>query len=233
MSNDREFWERYRRGERRFRYERAPERKLFGTYEGSDFSGMDLRRSEIVGRFSRCAFVSTCFQSALLRGSFSECDFTSCNLDRAEISNVSFGGSDFTKASFVEARITFANFRACLFHETRMTRAVFERVRFDSITPRRVSIDASIFVDTSVEPFCTPGTTEGGGSSVVDWRSICRSSRTPQLESFLLKSGMAEVFVRYLCDCARALDPDMMFKLMRSTFISYGEPGIEFASFIE
>jgi TIR domain len=46
---------------------------------------------------------------------------------------------------------------------------------------------------------------------------------------FLAASGMPEVFVAYMMESARALDPLGVFRLLQSTFISYGGPDEPFA----
>jgi hypothetical protein len=40
---------------------------------------------------------------------------------------------------------------------------------------------------------------------------------------------MPEVFAEYMIDCARTLDPHGVFKMLQSTFISYGSPDEPFA----
>jgi hypothetical protein len=40
---------------------------------------------------------------------------------------------------------------------------------------------------------------------------------------------MPEVFIEYMIDCARTLDPFGVFKMLQSTFISYGSPDEPFA----
>ena len=40
---------------------------------------------------------------------------------------------------------------------------------------------------------------------------------------------MPEVFVEYMIDCARTLDPKGVFRMLQSTFISYGGPDTAFA----
>jgi len=44
---------------------------------------------------------------------------------------------------------------------------------------------------------------------------------------------MPDTFVVHSLDCARAQDPTGLFRLMRSTFISYGGPDIEFARMLQ
>lgn len=229
MRSRKEFYERHRQGETSFRYERAPRTQIAGWYEGCDFSGADLRQCQVDGTFNDCKFVSTRFDSARLRGVYTGCDFTYSSLTSADIANATLGRCDFSKTSMVDAQLATVTFAQCLMLETRLTRAVLRNVAFHATKAYAVLLTATTFSDTSIEPFCSALATQDNTRAVVDWRSVCRSLRTPELETFLLRSGMADIFVRYVCDCARALDPDMLFKLMRSTFISHGEPDALFA----
>src|SRR5262249_18651988 len=66
------------------------------------------------------------------------------------------------------------------------------------------------------------------GPSIVDYKSILLSLQSPNLKDFLQRTGMPAVFVEYMVDCARSLQTDI-FKMLQSTFISYGGPDEPFA----
>ena len=67
------------------------------------------------------------------------------------------------------------------------------------------------------------------GPSTVDYASIIHSISGPNLKEFLRRAGMPDVFIEYMISCARSLNPEEMFSLMQSTFISYGTPDEPFA----
>lgn len=72
------------------------------------------------------------------------------------------------------------------------------------------------------------------GPSSVDWQSVCLSLiDTQSSATFLARSGMPDVFVAYMLECARSLDAGKLFNLMRSTFISYGSPDASFARYLQ
>jgi len=80
----------------------------------------------------------------------------------------------------------------------------------------------------SLEPFCVANTNEMEDVSV-DWKSVARSLSQPNLNSFLVSTGMPELVSIYLIDSIKAIDPEMLNKLMQKVFISYGSPDAEFA----
>lgn len=82
--------------------------------------------------------------------------------------------------------------------------------------------------DVDLAPLCC-ATVWHVGRSTVDYHSVLRSLHAPGLKDFLRATGMPEVFVEYMIDCARSLSPNERFTLMLSTFISYGGPDEPFA----
>jgi hypothetical protein len=62
----------------------------------------------------------------------------------------------------------------------------------------------------------------------VDFSAILKSIRSPNLKDFLQRTGIPEVAVEYMVDCALSLKTDV-FKMLQSTFISYGGPDEPFA----
>ena len=62
----------------------------------------------------------------------------------------------------------------------------------------------------------------------MDSSSVLRSIHAPYLEEFLARIGVPEVFIEDMVKSARSLKDDV-FKMLRSTFISYGQPDEAFA----
>src|SRR5262249_1228627 len=56
-----------------------------------------------------------------------------------------------------------------------------------------------------------------------------KSLRSPNLKTFLQRTGMPEVFIEYMVECAESLNGSIIRKMLQSTFISYGSPDEEFA----
>lgn len=67
------------------------------------------------------------------------------------------------------------------------------------------------------------------GPSRVDWTAVARSLRHPGLHGFLVAAGWPDVLATYVIDCCRSVDPQEMFSMLQSTFISYGQPDEAFA----
>lgn len=104
-----------------------------------------------------------------------------------------------------------------------------EEVRFLNSQLERCSVAGCLFLNCDVSPFADGATMRSFKTPVLDWRSVCRSLRSADLIAFLTRNGMPEVMAIYIVESARALDPELLFKLMRSTFIGYGAPDVDFA----
>jgi uncharacterized protein YjbI with pentapeptide repeats len=93
-----------------------------------------------------------------------------------------------------------------------------------------VRLARSLLLNVDLSAFCDaePPIVHGGPCSV-DANTIMMSLHSPSLKEFLQRVGMTEVFVEYMIDCARTVDPLGVFRMMQSTFISYGSPDEPFA----
>jgi hypothetical protein len=180
-------------------------------HSNAEFSDWMMDGATITGtRFTGCRFTD----ASLMDSHFTNVDFIRCNLfharfDRARFVNCTFDTSALSRASF---------------HSTRL-----ERVRFLNCDIVEADIGGATFHDCDVSVFSDGKPAHSPESPVLDWRSICRSIRARDLAAFLVRYGMPELMATYLADSARALDPNMLFRLMRSTFISYGGPDSAFA----
>jgi len=59
--------------------------------------------------------------------------------------------------------------------------------------------------------------------------AVVSALRAAGIESFLRRAGVPEIVAADMLSCARSLDPESLFSLMQSTFISYGGPDEAFA----
>ena len=67
------------------------------------------------------------------------------------------------------------------------------------------------------------------GPSTIDYKSILLSLRAPNLKNFLVRTGLPEIFIQYMVECAQSLDGSIIKNMLQSTFISYGGPDESFA----
>jgi uncharacterized protein YjbI with pentapeptide repeats len=182
-------------------------------FESCNFVGTDLRTSRVGGRvtFNGCKMPHARFIEASLSGViFDNCDLQEASFESARLSNVEFKVCTLDGASFANTSIVRSGFRDCSARD-----AVFSGATL-------AATDLTSIADAVSVVF--------GDGAIVDWRSVCRSLHAEQLEILLVSTGMPEVFATYLVSCAKAIDPDQLFKLMRSTFISYGTPNVKFAT---
>ena len=162
-------------------------------------------------KFARVQFRDVDFSESTLNATFFyECSFTNCNFGAARLERVVFVTCSFENVSFSVARL--------------------KKTRFHDCSARNCMLGAALFLSSNVDAFCEfPQTHMFSGAPIIDWQSICLSSRREDLDVFLISAGWPQLLAHYTADCARALDHDILVKLMRSTFISYGGPDLEFA----
>src|ERR1041385_194625 len=216
-----------------------------GEYAGAAFSGISLL----------CNFEAATFENALVtdcsvrENVFLQCDlsgvqFLKCRFENVDftddelggsrwpgsvIENTDFIGCFFSQSSFAHASLRSVSFAVCEFDHTSFASATLEDVRFDECKFRSVNIDRTAFHDCDMKPFVANHQQLVNVKPVLDWRSLCRSLRVPGLTEFLVNAGMPEVIALYSVDAARAVDPLLLFRVMQSTFISYGHPDVRFA----
>lgn len=176
----------------------------------ADFSGGHFTDAVIEQtRFKGCRLYGSTWDGSVLRGvEFIECDLRGASFRSSTLENTTFDASGLVLVSFEKARI--------------------DRTRFLNCDLKHVRIAGAIFQDCDIAPFERNAARALDGP-VLDWRTVCRSLRANNLVSFLVGYGMPEVIATYLVESAMALDPELLFRLMRTTFISYGGPDIQFA----
>ena len=97
-----------------------------------------------------------------------------------------------------------------------------------SVTMDNISIEYTNLTDIDLSSFVN-AIVSHEGPSTVDHRSIGRSLHCANLSPFLVATGMPHVVATLLIDSVRTLNPNGLFNLMHSTFISYGGPDEHFA----
>lgn len=171
------------------------------TFYGAALSGACFYRARLTG--------ANFYRANLSGADFCEADLTRVNLGYADLTSASLWEANLTDANLARANLTGANFTGTNFNET--------------------NIGETLLVDVDLGPLARALNVHHDAPSQFDWRTLARSIGEPFLKDFLRRSGMPDVFVEYMVDCARCLDRGMVFSLLQSTFISYGGPDEAFA----
>lgn len=130
------------------------------------------------------------------------------DLSPADLSGFNLSGANLSGANLSRAHLTVTDLSGA-----DLSGADFADVRlFDT---NLTNVDLSSFVNVPVTH---------RSRSVIDDRSIARSFHCENLLPFLVATGMPHIFATYAIDSLRSLDPNGLFNLMHSTFISYGGP---------
>ncbi|WP_437905467.1 toll/interleukin-1 receptor domain-containing protein [Sorangium sp. So ce327] len=206
----------------------------------------DLRHANLSSANLTSANLSAAhlFRANLSRADLSEGDLTGTNLVGADLtdakivgvdlSEANLAGANFTRAnlfgsSLSEARLYNTNFTDADLSEVDLIGALLYRTQFHSARCDSIRIGHASLLKVDLGQLCaaTPPV-EHVGPSYVDHTTVLCSVRAPGLNRFLARAGMPEIFVEYMIDCALSLKTDM-FKMLQSTFISYGAPDEPFA----
>ena len=212
--------------------------RLHGAYFGSgvvedcSFDNCDLRAAT----FYRIVFAKCTFRDATLQAArLDNASFIDCSFESAVITEATFVGSKLTRCNLVDADLSDSLLDVTTINDCDLTRSRLTAVRFTRCDISRgvatgCDLRRAVFIGTPLDIFANSieVTADSDGFSF-DWQSVVASIRAPHLDRFLAKSLAPDLFVIYMTSCARALDPAMLFKLMRSTFISYGGPDVAFA----
>lgn len=176
----------------------------------ANLAGANLEGANLRGANLEDANLSA---SDLSRASLNDASLIKANLNYAELTS-----ADLTGSTLIKANLSSANLSGAKLVAASLEGANFNDARFHSTA--MASIDLGPIVRAAVRH---------NGPSDVDWNAVVRSVNEPRLKDFLRRAGMADVFVEYMVDCARSLEPGLIFTLLQSTFISYGGPDEAFA----
>lgn len=179
---------------------------------GTNLSNANLSSAEIIDADLRGA----CMDG--VRGYYTKCSRS--NLCRAQLQ-----GADLNSASLAEADLSGANLRRACLSFVNLVDATTTGADCGG-----VELAGTFLLGIDLTPLCNavPSVVHAGASHV-DYRSITLSLRSPHLGKFLRGTGMPGIFIEYMIDCARTLDPQGILKMLQSTFISYGGPDAGFA----
>lgn len=197
----------------------------------ADLGRVDLRNSNLTGTnaggarmeagvlvdanlrgasFAESNLLNTDLRGADLRGA----DLRGADLRGADIRGANLGGTDLDGADLRGANLVTTDLGSANLGNARLGGAL---------------LGGSDLVDLDLSPLCEAfPPVEHQGPSYVDHRAILRSLWSPNLEAFLRRAGMPEVFVTALVEGGRSLRTHGS-RILRSTFIRYDSPDQPFA----
>lgn len=204
---------------------------------GANLSGANLTRAKIdKADLSRADLRGANLTKAILSESdLSWADIRGTDLTEAELGFAKLTGAQLCKAYLGGARLSGADLRKTDLSDARLRGTYLGGTNFSGANLHGADlggayVGGSMLIDVDLSAFCSAEIPVNHlDASVVDYRSIVKSVKARGLKSFLRRTGMPEVFVEYSIDCARSLDPGIMFSMMQSTFLSYGAPNEAFA----
>lgn len=167
--------------------------------------------------------------ACLARTILDEAVLFGADLVHAILRNAHAEQADFSRANLLGANFTTTNLRGARFVKAYLEDAVFDGAEMQNAQMGGVILAGTHLADVNLASLCDAGFIDHQRPSYVDTRSVVLSLCVPRLKEFLVRVGMPEVFAEYMIDCARSLDPQGVFKMLQSTFISYGGPDTEFA----
>jgi len=205
----------------------------------------NLRNAHLLGAdLCRANLMRACLRSAdLRRARLNDADLSYANLRETDLRGTDLDGTDLSGADLKGADLRGANLRGAdlshadlsdvvldgaELHGVNLCYAVLSEVDLSGAHFGHVELGATVMTGVDIGPLMR-ATISHYRPSTVDWATIVKSLKEPRLKEFLRGAGMPEVFVEYMVDCARSLDPEVVFSLLQSTFISYGGPDEAFA----
>ncbi|MEI9948663.1 MAG: toll/interleukin-1 receptor domain-containing protein [Pseudomonadota bacterium] len=178
---------------------------------GAAFSGADLRRVNL----RRATLIGT--------------DFTGANLADADLRATALQDSYAWGANLIHANLSSADLRNTDLRNADLSYANLSNADLAGAKLDGAKLGMTVLTNMDLRPLCRAANLEHGCESTTDYLSVVRSIAEPNLKPFLRRIGMPDVFIEYMVDCARTLDPQQIFSMFQSTFISYGGPDEAFA----
>lgn len=200
-----------------------------------DFSGANLAEFNLKGaNFNEANFSGANLSGAnLQQASLNEADLGGTNLSGADLSGAELNHTDLSESNLImaglaEAYLSWVDLSGANLSGADLSGAYINNCNLSGATPDYAIIGATIFINVDLSSFVN-AEIERVGLSTIDHRSIARSLHCTNLLPFLVAAGMPHIVATYAIDSVRALDPNGLFNLMHSTFISYGGPDEPFA----
>lgn len=182
-----------------------------------DLSGADLRGAAIIG---------SNLKEALLVGA----NLTGAVLNQSTLRHAELSGARLIDAGLDTTDLAHACLRGAVLDGSYLFETTIMRADLSESTYNRATLGMTAFVDVDLAGLCRAEELTHEAPSSIDQASILRSIREPLLRHFLCDAGMPQVFVEYNLSCAQSLDPEALFSMLQSVFISYGAPDEAFAA---
>jgi hypothetical protein len=197
-----ELLERYAAGER--------------VFHGAQLAGANLKWADLT-------------RATLYGANLSNADLRGATLLAANLGGTELRGANLTEANLFDANLFEADLELADLTGADLFGADLTCTRLHQASLGGVNLNSTNLLELDISPLCDANPpVKHGGPCRVDYTSILLSLRSPNLKDFLQRTGMPEIFVEYMVDCARTLQTDV-FKMLQSTFISYGGPDEPFA----
>lgn len=223
----RELLHRYAAGEREFSDASLAHENLSGT----DLTAMSLRRANLTGvDLSNAGLIGVDFSDTDLTGAdLSGANLSGANLRSTHLNGVDLRNACLTVTNLVEANLTDANLGDADLTEANLGGAVLTEANLTGADFGGAALSRAHLLEIDLSPLCdaVPPIMHYG-SSMVDYGSVVRSLRSPNLKTFLQRTGMPEVVIEALITSARQLQKESP-GMLQSTFLSYGGPDEVFA----
>lgn len=195
---------------------------------GADFSNAMLYQAS----FSDAILTSAKFRHAdcretafndcdLVEADFSHATLTDASLIRVKANDAMFGGTNLARANLSGGDFSAAEFGEATFFKT-ITRTGNRWASF-----KDALVGNTAFCDVDLTTFCL-ASLQHRGPCAVDALAVLASFNAPEIERFLARAGVPDLFTTFMLSSARAMG-DAVHSLLRSTFISYGGPDADFA----
>jgi hypothetical protein len=222
-----ELLRRYASGERHFEGSDLMGADLAGanlhrvSLRGANLAGANLTGANLVDTdLAYVELFGANFEGANLEGTnLGRSNLGGANLTDASLTRANLGGADLSGTKLVRANLVQTKLFSTLFDGTNLKDADFGDAKLGRTT--FTGIDLYPFSET-LRPALHMA------PSTIDFLTIVFSLSSPNLKEFLQRAGMPEIFSEYMVDCARSLRMDV-FKMLKSTFISFGSPDEPFA----
>ena len=201
-----------------------------------DLSGTNLSGVNLSGANINVAY----FNEANLSGAnlnetnSSGIDLKNASLGIAQIWDANFEGADLRGADLNGAKLVGSKFRVANLRGADLSGAELSRVNFSmadlsETTIKETLIGNTILTNVDLSSFVNAHVIHHA-QSFIDHSSIAKSIHCENLLPFLVAAGMPHIVATYTIEAIRSLDPNGLFNLMHSTFISYGGPDEPFAT---
>ncbi|XXT17579.1 toll/interleukin-1 receptor domain-containing protein [Sorangium sp. So ce429] len=219
-------------GQELISHHKAGERNFRGVdLAGADLTGAVLNRTDFTGAtFSRATFFgATLIGATFVRASLVRTNFVDATLSDANLSAATLMSANFSGANLSSVNISVTNLSGASFSGTNLSGANLSGAHLSGANFGGAVLRGTLLINVDLSPLCAAHpAVRHEGPSFVDHHSVLRSIHAPRLKDFLSYTGVPEVFIEYMVDCARSLRMDV-FKMLQSTFISYGAPDESFA----